>query len=126
MMFRLLWPEVYSHNNSDTYHCDLPSDGITDDKLIGLLGITFRHVIAVFSISMLLYLCVQAKDEEIFQYARKILIGEMQAITFNEFLPATIGRAVPKYKGYNDTLQPDVSNIFATVAFRWGDGPGML
>ena len=38
-------------------------------------------------------------DEEIFQIARKILIGEMQNIVYDEYLPVVLGEdAMRKYK----------------------------
>lgn len=60
-------------------------------------------------------------DEEIFQEARAIVIGELQAITFNEYLPALLGRdAVPDYQGYDPTVDPSISNLFTTAIFRYG------
>tara|TARA_R110002049_G_scaffold27321_2_gene94212 strand:- start:404134 stop:406575 length:2442 start_codon:yes stop_codon:yes gene_type:complete len=60
-------------------------------------------------------------DEEIYQRARAIVIGELQAITFNEYLPALLGRdAIPTYSGYDSTVDPTISNLFATAAFRYG------
>lgn len=60
-------------------------------------------------------------DEAIFQQARATVIGEIQAITFNEYLPSLLGRdAVPRYQGYDATVDPSISNFFATAAFRYG------
>ena len=58
-------------------------------------------------------------DEELYQLARKQVGAEMQAITYNEFLPA-LGIRLPRYDGYNDRIQPDISNMFATAAYRLG------
>ncbi|MCK5727456.1 MAG: hypothetical protein KAH22_11610, partial [Thiotrichaceae bacterium] len=58
-------------------------------------------------------------DENIFQLARKQVIGEMQAITYNEFIPKLIGR-LPRYRGYNRHLSPQISKAFATTAYRLG------
>ena len=66
-------------------------------------------------------LCIsmfQASDEQTFQAARKIVIAEMQAITFREMLPALLGRDVPPYQGYNPDVNPNIGNAFATAAFR--------
>lgn len=58
-------------------------------------------------------------DEQIFQQARAIVIAEVQAITFNEFLPALVGRgAIERYAGYDSTVNPSVANEFSTAAFR--------
>ncbi len=58
-------------------------------------------------------------DEEIFQQARAIVIAEIQAITFNEFLPALLGRrGVDAYVGYDSTVDPSIANEFSTAAFR--------
>jgi hypothetical protein len=60
-------------------------------------------------------------DEQLYQQARKLVIAELQAITFNEFLPALLGPAAPgKYTGYNPNVNPSVSTEFSTVAFRFG------
>jgi hypothetical protein len=60
-------------------------------------------------------------DEQLYQQARKLVIAELQAITFNEFLPALLGPAAPgKYAGYNPNVNPSISTEFSTVAFRFG------
>lgn len=59
-------------------------------------------------------------DEAIYQSARKIVIAELQSITFNEFLPALFGRQLPLYRGYKMTVPAMIDNIFATAAFRFG------
>ncbi len=60
-------------------------------------------------------------DEQIYQQARAIVIGEIQAITFHEYLPTLLGRdAIERYDGYDSTVDPTISNLFATAAFRYG------
>ncbi|WP_233198886.1 MULTISPECIES: peroxidase family protein [Pirellulaceae] len=60
-------------------------------------------------------------DEQIYQQARAIVIAEIQAITFNEFLPALLGPdAIAPYQGYDSTVDPSIANEFATAAYRFG------
>jgi hypothetical protein len=60
-------------------------------------------------------------DEEIYQKARMRVIGEIQSITYNEFLPALLGPNAPRaYRGYNQNVNPGISNEFAAAAFRVG------
>ncbi len=62
-----------------------------------------------------------ATDEELYQQARAIVVGEIQAITYNEFLPALLGfDALSHYSGYDPTVDPGISNIFSTAAYRFG------
>ncbi|XP_065179778.1 uncharacterized protein LOC135810229 [Sycon ciliatum] len=61
-----------------------------------------------------------ALDLEVFEYARRIVIAELQAITYREYLPALLGQDLAKYTGYDSKVNPSVSNIFATAAFRFG------
>lgn len=58
-------------------------------------------------------------DEEIYQQARKQVGAIMQAITYEQFLPA-LGIQLAEYSGYDDDLSPDIMNIFATAAYRIG------
>jgi hypothetical protein len=61
------------------------------------------------------------KDEQIYQKARQIVIGEIQNITYNEFLPALIGdNALSRYTGYQPGVNAGISNEFSTAAFRLG------
>lgn len=60
-------------------------------------------------------------DEQIYQRARKIVSAEIQSITYNEFLPALLGdNAISTYTGYDNTINPDISNIFAAASYRVG------
>lgn len=60
-------------------------------------------------------------DQDIYIRARAIVIGEIQAITYNEWLPALLGpNAIRQYQGYNAKINPQLSNEFATAAFRFG------
>lgn len=60
-------------------------------------------------------------DEKLFQEARKTVVGEMQAISANEFYPQVLGgMGLSEYQGYNPNVSPQVSNEFATAAYRFG------
>lgn len=59
--------------------------------------------------------------DEIYQRARAIVAAEMQAITYNEFLPLLLGKdSIPPYAGYDDSADASIANIFATAAYRVG------
>jgi peroxidase len=62
-----------------------------------------------------------ADDEKIYQEARQIVIAEIQAITYREFLPALLGcNALPPYAGYKPWVNPSISAVFSTAAYRLG------
>lgn len=58
-------------------------------------------------------------DELIFQMARKEVGALIQAITYQEFLPA-IGIFLSPYGGYRPNVRPDIANTFATAGYRIG------
>ena len=60
-------------------------------------------------------------DERIYQASREMVIAEIQAITYNEFLPSLLGEhAMGPYLGYDPTVNPNIANEFATAGFRFG------
>ncbi|MEV4514954.1 peroxidase family protein [Dactylosporangium sp. NPDC049525] len=56
-------------------------------------------------------------QQDKFQIARAVVIAEQQYITYTEFLPA-MGVTLPAYQGYDSSVDPSVSNEFATVGYR--------
>ncbi len=60
-------------------------------------------------------------DEYIYQMSRKAVGAQIQAITYNEFLPMLIGHNVlPEYAGYDPSVNATLSNEFANAAYRVG------
>ncbi|MFQ5459079.1 MAG: peroxidase family protein, partial [Myxococcota bacterium] len=59
--------------------------------------------------------------DEIYARARRIVGAEMQAITFNEFLPLLLGKgALTPYAGYDPAVDAGISNLFSTASYRFG------
>ena len=63
----------------------------------------------------------QLSGEEIYQRARQMVGAEMQVITYEEYLPALLGRGVlSRYRGYQPDVNASIANIFSTALFRYG------
>ncbi|XP_063226524.1 peroxidase-like isoform X2 [Bacillus rossius redtenbacheri] len=69
-------------------------------------------------------------DETLYQEARRVVVAEMQHITFKEWLPSVVGEDYVKKMGlqisgsefsvkYDENINPTVSNSFATAAIRF-------
>lgn len=59
-------------------------------------------------------------DEEIFQLAKIMVEAEIQAITFNEFLPILLGKKCSIKNKYTEDVNVQISQEFATCAYRFG------
>jgi hypothetical protein len=60
-------------------------------------------------------------DDQIYQRARAIVGAELQAVTYNEFLPVLLGRnGIRPYRGYRPQVNVGIENAFATAAYRLG------
>ena len=70
-------------------------------------------------------------DEEVYQRARRVVIGQIQNVVYSEFLPVVLGTAkmeehnlsLPLSPGtttYDSSVNASIYNEFATFAFRFG------
>ena len=59
-------------------------------------------------------------DDDYFKVARKLNGAVFQKIVYNEFFPTMTGRYLPPYSGFKPWVNPTVSDIFSTAAFRVG------
>ncbi|XP_015269114.1 PREDICTED: myeloperoxidase-like [Gekko japonicus] len=63
--------------------------------------------------------------DKLYQEARKIIGAVNQVITFRDYMPLVLGdefhKQLPLYKGYDDSVDPTVANVFS-LAFRFGHG----
>ncbi len=89
------------------------------------IGLTVMHTLFMREHNRLVdQLSAQHPDwdgEKLYQKARQLVGAQMQAITFNEFLPALLGEdAIAPYRGYNSDIDPNISNLFSTAAYRFG------
>ena len=58
-------------------------------------------------------------DEELYQFARKIVGGMLQAIVFEEWLP-TMGVHLDPYQSYDPNVNAGIFNVFSAAAYRMG------
>lgn len=62
-------------------------------------------------------------DETLYQEARRIVIAEIQSITYNEWLPNILGKhylnKIVSVTEFSEDVDPSVSNSFATAAVQF-------
>lgn len=62
----------------------------------------------------------QWNDFRIFHTARKINGAQFQKIVYEEWIPALTGKLLRSYQGYRSGVNPGLSSLFTTAAFRVG------
>ena len=61
------------------------------------------------------------EDNFIYEATRKVVGAQMQKITYEEYLPVLLGEnALSTFTGYDENIDPSISNEFSTAAFRVG------
>ncbi|CAA6810645.1 MAG: Peroxinectin (EC, partial [uncultured Thiotrichaceae bacterium] len=116
----------------------LPKDDVGfylagDERVNEHIGLTAMHTLWVREHNRLAQAIAceypNWKDNRLYNEAKRVVVAELQAITYNEFLPALLGRnTLPGYweytndqnPGYDDGIQANISNVFAVSAFRFG------
>jgi peroxidase len=58
--------------------------------------------------------------QQLYDMAKAITTAEYQNIVYQEFVPLVVGAAVGRYKGYDPTVNAQVTQEFSTAAFRMG------
>lgn len=63
--------------------------------------------------------------DRIYEKARQLVGAQIQVITYNEFLPALLGKRamrknIGKYRGYRSNTNAGIANMFSTGAYRFG------
>jgi hypothetical protein len=89
------------------------------------VGLTALHTLFLREHNRLAGVIAAARPElsgdEIYQEARRIVGAEMQVITYQEYLPALLGRkALSPYRGYDPSVDARIANVFSTAAYRYG------
>jgi len=60
-------------------------------------------------------------EQDLFEQARRLVIAQIQKITFDEYLPALLGKnTMPNYNGYDSSINPTIYNEFSSAAYRFG------
>ncbi len=82
------------------------------------IGLTAAHTLFLREHNRIVDELPDNLDEETkFQIARRVVGAIQQYITYNEFLPA-MGVDLDTYTGYDSTVDPSITNEFATVGYR--------
>lgn len=61
-------------------------------------------------------------DENLYIFCRNYVTALMNKITYDDYLPKLLGpmHSLRPYRGYEPEIEPSITNIFSTAAFRFG------
>lgn len=93
------------------------------------MGLTTLQILFLREHNRLCDLIVAANkslsDQEVFNTARNYVIGLVQKIGMEDYLPSLFGRKhfdsyIGSYKGYNESANPSITTEFSSTAYRIG------
>ncbi|XP_044228044.1 eosinophil peroxidase-like isoform X1 [Thunnus albacares] len=115
---------ITNDSNAEEVQCFLAGDERTNENI----ALTSLHTLLMREHNRLARALAKLNPhwsgERLYQEARKIMGGYFQVITFRDYLlhivgPDFISRQLSTYPGYNETVDPTISNVFATAAYRF-------
>uniref|UniRef100_A0AAY4B981 Eosinophil peroxidase n=1 Tax=Denticeps clupeoides TaxID=299321 RepID=A0AAY4B981_9TELE len=107
---------------------DVPCFIAGDSRVVENIALTSLHTLFLREHNRLARALRQLNptwsSETLYQEARKIMGGYHQVIVFRDYLthivgPDAIQRYLGRYPGYNENVDPSISNVFATAAYRF-------
>ena len=89
------------------------------------VGLTAMHTLFVREHNRLATVLLNARPDAntnaVFETARRLVIAQIQKITYEEYLPGLVGpTAIAPYTGYNPSINPSIYNEFSAAAYRLG------
>ncbi|XP_048413029.2 eosinophil peroxidase-like isoform X3 [Stegostoma tigrinum] len=122
-------PCTIAHNSSSCFGIRVPCMLAGDNRANENLGLLSFHTLFLREHNRLATelkkLNPHWSGETIYQEARKIIGAFQQIINYRDYVPLVIGKDetekyLHQYQGYNASVDPRLSNVFATAAMRFG------
>ncbi|XP_032425922.1 eosinophil peroxidase-like [Xiphophorus hellerii] len=115
---------ITNDTNAREVPCFIAGDGRVDENI----ALTSLHTLFVREHNRLARQLKRLNphwdSETLYQEARKIMGAYTQMFVFRDYLPHILGpdamrRQLGRYLGYNSNVDPSISNVFATAAYRF-------
>ncbi|XP_054466864.1 eosinophil peroxidase-like [Anoplopoma fimbria] len=115
---------ITNDSNAEEVPCFLAGDERSNEHI----GLTALHILFLREHNRVARALADLNPhwdgERIYQEARKILGGYSQVLTFRDYLlhivgPDFIASQLSTYPGYDEDVDPSISNVFATAAYRF-------
>ncbi|XP_043574590.1 eosinophil peroxidase-like [Chiloscyllium plagiosum] len=122
-------PCAMNHNSSSCFSRSVPCMLAGDNRANENLGLLSFHTLFLREHNRLARELKKMNPhwsgETIYQEARKIIGAFQQIINYRDYVPLVIGKDATgkylhQYRGYNASVDPRLSNVFATAAMRFG------
>ncbi|XP_040897759.1 eosinophil peroxidase-like [Toxotes jaculatrix] len=115
---------ITNDTNAEEVPCFLAGDERSNENI----GLTSLHTLLMREHNRLARALAKLNPhwdgEKLYQEARKIMGGYFQVLTFRDYLlhivgPDFISKQLSTYPGYDESVDPSISNVFATAAYRF-------